>query len=1025
MLLCSLAWDDPRLESVLRLAETNPANALAQSVEIFKQSSTLPSLDYVRVALTHSIILNRAEHYLEAQSLLLQLESQQLPKSLYAVCRWQRGHAARQLRHDAGFVTLLEESLADLLNAGLEVDAARCRRDLAGAYYWAGKSADAVEQITRAYDYFEQAGLKEDAAMCALARSAQLRNQMKFDEAIAILQDAEKTFAESNLPVEEAMTQLYQGAVYVQQMKFDAAMMQLNKAEQEFGALRLKGKQSLAYYESGTVSLKAGDLIEAERLCRSALKGFSTRKMQGDIVNVGVDLANIYFYQGRVNRSIKLHRYLKTQYEKLNDKVRTAMCEMNIGACHSMSGNYASALRHLEQARTEFTNLNAKVYSANASHNIGKTWLELGDLSQAKENLLKAATTYRESNALFPTARSLAHLALAEARQGELDVALTHLTEAREICESQNAHGYIAVCEQIRGEILRRQGNLPQALNATINAEKLFGDLKMTLNALSCQIQIADLHRLIGNDSRAAEMYSQSLKLTQSALPDLAWRCAAGLAHLAETRGELQLALRHHLEAVGYMNESRRWLPHESLVDSFLSSRGEEIDRALHLALRLNDSKTALTLVETHRAQLLANRMRSERAAARPDPKLESLRRRMTELRWRLRLDLNESFIRPPTPEHQAALDELDRLGKDYRNRTALSASSISESNLPNALNLTPLQHLGKWSCLLYHWLDSKLLIVAITESETTLHVCDLSPLDHLALDLCSSLQPDRRRMLFSQNTVMRSHLRRLDSILLPDSLRAKLKPDEILILIPSGSLHHLPFHALHDGEKYLCERATLVHADSLTSLSFLLNRTENNNASPQSALVIGVEDFGGRLPPLPHAKTEAQAIHKVFAKTRVIEEKAASATVKKLIEAESPDVIHFATHAVIESQYGELSRLAFHHDDLHADEIAALRLRARLITLSACHSALGQLHRGEENIGLRQAFFTAGAAAILSTLWAIEDDSAPHFMKDFYCALTKEKLSAATALANTQRKWIAAGKSLREWGGYVLHGVP
>ncbi|MBI4631623.1 MAG: CHAT domain-containing protein, partial [Chloroflexi bacterium] len=656
--------------------------------------------------------------------------------------------------------------------------------------------------------------------------------------------------------------------------------------------------------------------------------------------------------------------------------------------------------------------------------NIGKTWLELGDLTQAKENLLQAATTYRQSNALFPAARSLAHLALAEARQEHFAQALTYLTEGREICEAQNARGYIAVCEQIRGEILRRQDDLPQALDATLNAEKLFGELKMMLNALSCQIQIADLHRLIGNDSRAAEMYSQSLKLTQSALPDLAWRCAAGLAHLAEARGDLQTALEHYRQAIGYMSESRRWLTHESLVDTFLSSRGEEINRALHLALRLNDSQTALTLIETHRAQLLANHIRSERITAPPDPKLESLRGRMTELRWRLRLDLNESFIRPPTPEHQAALDELDRLGKDYRRRTALSAS-ISESNLPDALNLAPLQRLGKWSCLLYHWLDSKLLIAAITESETTLHICDLSPLDHLALDLCSSLQPDRRRMLFAQNTVMRSHLRRLDSILLPDPLRAKLKPDETLILIPSGSLHHLPFHALHDGERYLCERATLVHADSLTSLSFLLNRIENNNAPPQSAVVIGVENFGGRLPPLPHAKIEAQAIHKVFAKTTGIEEEAASATVKKLIESESPDVIHFATHAVIESQYGELSRLAFHHDDLHADEIATLRLRARLITLSACHSSLGQLHRGEENIGLRQAFFTAGAAAILSTLWAIEDDSAPDFMENFYCALTKENLSPSAALAHAQRKWIADGKPLREWGGYVLHGVP
>ncbi|MBI5715180.1 MAG: hypothetical protein HZC38_17420, partial [Chloroflexi bacterium] len=452
MLLCSLAWDDSRLESVLRLAETNPTKALAQSTEIFNQSSTLP-----RVALAHSLILNRAEHYLEAQALLLKLESQPLPDSLRAVCRWQRGHAARQLRHDAGFVALLEESLTDLLNAGLEVDAARCRRDLAGAYYWAGKSKDAVEQITLAYDYFEQAGMKEDAAMCAFARSAQMRNQMRFDEAIAILQDAEKTFAESNLPVEEAMAQLYQGAVYVQQMKSDAAKTQLNKAQQKFGDLGLKGKQAAAYLESGIGSLNGGDLSEAEIKCRAALKNFANLKMQGDVTNTTVTLANIYFYQGRVSRSIKLHRHLKRQYEKLGDKVRIAVSDMNIGACQSVSGNYASALRHLEQARTELTHLNTKVFLANASHNIGKTWLELGDLTQAKENLLQAATTYRQSNALFPAARSLAHLALAEARQEHFAQALTYLTEGREICESQNARGYIAVCEQIRGEILRRQ----------------------------------------------------------------------------------------------------------------------------------------------------------------------------------------------------------------------------------------------------------------------------------------------------------------------------------------------------------------------------------------------------------------------------------------------------------------------------------------------------------------------------------------------------------------------------------------
>jgi CHAT domain-containing protein len=83
---------------------------------------------------------------------------------------------------------------------------------------------------------------------------------------------------------------------------------------------------------------------------------------------------------------------------------------------------------------------------------------------------------------------------------------------------------------------------------------------------------------------------------------------------------------------------------------------------------------------------------------------------------------------------------------------------------------------------------------------------------------------------------------------------------------------------------------------------------------------------------------------------------------------------------------------------------VSALDLRGTdLVVLSACDTGLGAIEEGEGVLGLQRAFQEAGARALMSSLWKVNDNATTVLMDEFYTNLWKKKLSKGEALRQAQ----------------------
>ena len=250
------------------------------------------------------------------------------------------------------------------------------------------------------------------------------------------------------------------------------------------------------------------------------------------------------------------------------------------------------------------------------------------------------------------------------------------------------------------------------------------------------------------------------------------------------------------------------------------------------------------------------------------------------------------------------------------------------------------------------------------------------------------------------------------------------------VIIVPDSSLYKVPFAALSEkeGVEYLSETHKIRIIPSLTTLQIIQDSPEDYHSNT-GALIIGNPKVDW-LPPLPGARKEAEMVGRLVGVPPLVEEKATRQAVLERISSVS--LIHFAAHG--DAERGEIalsptpipnSQNAIPPQEaymLTMADVSRVKVRAKLVVLSCCHSGSGEV-RAEGVIGIARAFLGSGARSVLVALWAIPDLATEQLMSRFYEHLVEGE-SASESLHRAMR-WMRKNRytKVSDWASFTLIG--
>jgi CHAT domain-containing protein len=298
-------------------------------------------------------------------------------------------------------------------------------------------------------------------------------------------------------------------------------------------------------------------------------------------------------------------------------------------------------------------------------------------------------------------------------------------------------------------------------------------------------------------------------------------------------------------------------------------------------------------------------------------------------------------------------------------------------------------------------------------------------------------------------------------SALIFDSLESIIQGKVNIIFIPDGYLNRISFAALHMNNQFLFQQYNLKQLSASRILFNKPDTSKKNNFLLAGGINYGAENctIKNRFLAqniswnyLPGSLKEINALYKNVS-GKVNTTFISNNNLTDTFNLSQYNYIHFATHGFYldtadvniyfdkaNYQIDNIKKMPLlrsgivlsnancpnqkntrENGYLLGYELAAQDLtQCKLITLSACESALGDIKSNLGVMGLQRAIKLAGAQKMLITLWKIPDTETAEFMQLFYNYFFIKKYSAEEALKNTQLV-MSKKYAVSKWGAFVL----
>ncbi len=877
--------------------------------------------------------------------------------------------------------------------------------------------------------------------------------------------------AEKNLGAEaEAHRGL--GLILYHKAAYPAAQAELKQALYLFEILSDRLGIARVHNHLGSVARYTGNLTEAQELYRKALAEYEAL---GHLRGQAAVLLNLTLGLGLPSEEEEklLQQGLEIS-RQLGDKGLEGSFLHTLGDKYFVQGNFSAALEKLEQAAACFEQVNDRSGLARVLTSLGRLHRAHGSYEQAIEFYRRGLKIQEEIGDQQGVIQSLNAMAVAYSFLGKHKEVLEHYQRALALARQTGSPRLINFMLGALGSAYLDMGDYARA--AELFEEVLRQDIEPGLAAYRYS-GLADAYLGLGRYARALETAEKAVEFAyKTGNIELLFHPLQLRARAKAKLGQISDALANTGEALRVIEQLRaRLVPTDFMKRGFSDRHQELFAFAIELHQQLDQPKEALEIAEQARARafldLLATRQLQAKASE--PSELAALRKLESEL---------QSQGPGSTESAKGQMYALTLRGAGTDLPSPASATTFSsEQMVATAARLR--------STFLSYWVNPHSTYIWVVKPDGSVRAVRVEvPAQRLSqlvretwAGLEASPEPgtqsaagkDEAAPATAKKVAQIPRMRGGDALVLDETQKQAWRelyrllirpvrsllpaaPGSLLTIVPHGPLFLLSFAALLDDHgRYLVETYRLHYTPAGAVLQF--TETKKHQLAGRAPHYLLVADPTGlprqtnekQLPPLPGARKEVAAVARSLPRNAVTVLLGAQAQEQEVREAmREKTVVHFATHGIVRDERPFDSFLALggngpagpNDGRLTAQEIYGLDLKADLVVLSSCRSALGKLS-GDGIVGFTRAFFYAGTPSVMATLWDVADEPTYLLVSDFYHSL-RQTHDKSRALRTAQLRLLRALREGRVkvatpagnltlpehpvfWASFVLLGEP
>ena len=874
-------------------------------------------------------------------------------------------------------------------------DVALGLRTKANALHASGDNRGAVEHHEQAIAMYESRGNQMEAARALSSAIQPLILLGEYDRAFAASERAREIFTRFSETRRIASLDNNVGNILHRQDRFEEAITHYERAYKTLLEFQEWERVAVTLHNMAMCLISLNDFPrsldcyqKSRELCERY--GMPLLRDQADY-----NIAYLYYFRGEYSRAIE-------------------MLFATRRACEATGDAYHFALCHLD---------------------LSEIYLELNLSEEAREMAQEGFLRFEKLGMGYEAAKTLANEAIAYGQQGKTVHALERFSKAREMFAREKNLVWPWLLDLYQGLLLFHEGRYFEARRLCAGAAGFFDQTMLSGKAVLAHLLLARIAFQVGEPAVAeAETDAAVARIELLQAPVLAYQAHFLRGQLAQSRGDRSAALAAYSAARRALETLRSRLHNEELKISFVKNRLQVYEALVDLHLSGESEETAaaeaFACIEAAKSRSMTEMIfQSGQSLPMGDAGQSELVRRIRDLREELNWYYHRIELEQLRPEESSStrLQQLQEKAVSHENELLRTLRELPANERENAtleapadLSLARLQSTlpSDTALIEYYSTGDRLLAAVVTrESITITAVSVVSRVVHFLHLLRFQLSKFRMGAVYAHRfeqpllSATQGHLAVLYAELIAP-LREHLKAKH-LIFVPHGALHFLPFHALRNGDEYLCDTHTISYAPSATV--FALCQEKAGGDIPNS-LVMGIADERA-----PHILNEVQSVATLLPHPELfLGAEATSEILRQRGSASS--LLHIATHGTYRQDNPMFSGIRLGDGYLNLYDLYQIRLPAKLVTLSGCATGMNFVSAGDELLGLQRGLFCAGASSLLLSLWDVHDESTSALMQSFYKNFIRTG-NMATALQSAMQQLRRQNPHPYFWAPFVLIG--